>query len=211
MELKEDFYKFALKRLGYKSRKDLYENLCIKAIVDSYRRISKLQGLENDIRDRFILDLEKENPLTSSLIQNDILQLDFERYHFVSSKEKRRTDIVFFISGIGKFTFECKRLFQKTNKNIYYFNEGLKRFLDLKYAFNENYGGMLGFIISGDILTILNDINNKLKMPPYISKELNLLSQQCVDWTHSFQSKHIRIDNTKIHIYHLFFEFSSEK
>lgn len=130
MKLEEEYYQFGLEKLGYKSKKDLYENLYLKAIVDSYQRINKSIALENEIRDRFILDLERENLLTKDLIQNNILQLDFERQHFVSPTEKRRTDIVFFITGFGKFTVECKRLFKQPSKNREYLDKGLKRFIE---------------------------------------------------------------------------------
>lgn len=210
MNLKQDYYRFGLLKLNYKSKKDLYENLYIKAIVDAYQRINKSAALENEIRDRFILDLEKENEFTKDLIQNEILQLDFERPHFVSPSEKRRTDIVFFISGFGSFTIECKRLFKESSKNEEYIDEGLKRFIELKYSSKESYAGMIGFIISGDILTITSDLNEKVKDCFFVLRQSNFLSKRCVNWKYSFQSKHNRINNTKIHIYHLFFEFLIE-
>lgn len=207
MNLKQEYYRFGLLKLNYKSKKDLYENLYIKAIVNAYRRINKSAALENEIRDRFILDLEKENKLTRDLIQNEILQLDFERPHFVSPTEKRRTDIVFFISGFGRFTIECKRLFKESSKNEKYIDEGLKRFIELKYSSKESYAGMIGFIISGDILTTMHNLNVKVKNYHFVLSENNLLTKKCVDWKYSYQSKHNRLNNTKIHIYHLFFKF----
>ena len=162
MKLKEEFYQFGLERLNYRSKKDLYENLYLRSTVDTYRRINKSAALENEIRDRFILDLERKNQLTRDLIQNDILQLDFERQHFVSPSEKRRTDIVFFITGFGKFTVECKRLFKEPSRNEEYINEGLKRFVELKYSENEAYAGMIGFVVSGNIRTITEDVSTKV-------------------------------------------------
>jgi hypothetical protein len=44
----------------YKSKRDLYENLYLKAIIDSYIRIDKTQDFENNIRDRFVWDLETD-------------------------------------------------------------------------------------------------------------------------------------------------------
>lgn len=207
MKLKQEYYQYGLGKLGYKSKKDVYENLYLKAIVDSYRRIDKTPGLENEIRDRFIFDLERENLLTKNLIQNNILQLDFERQHFVSKLEKRRSDIVFFLSGFDRFIIECKRLFKEVSKNSEYINEGLKRFVELKYSDKANFAGMMGFVVAGNILSITNDLSAKVKDYFFALTQSNLSTKTCVDWEYSFQSKHNRMNNTQIHIYHLFFEF----
>ena len=207
MKLKEEFYLFALEKLNYKSRKDLYENLYLRAIVDSYQRINKSAAPENEIRDRFILDLERENELTKDWIHNDIMQLDFERQHFVSPSEKRRADIVFFITGIGKFTIECKRLFKESSRNQEYINEGLKRFVELKYSKNEGYAGMIGFVVSGNIRTITENLRWKVGNYFFVSEQSSLLRKKCIGWEYSFESKHHRTNNTQIHVYHLFFEF----
>ena len=180
MKLKEEFYLFGLEKLNYKSRKDLYENLYLRAIVDSYQRINKSTALENEIRDRFILDLERENELTKDLIHNAILQLDFERQHFVSPSEKRRADIVFFITGIGKFTIECKLLFKESSRNQEYINEGLKRFAEIKYSKDEGYAGMIGFVVSGNIRTITEDLSAKVGNYFFVLEQSSLLRKKCI-------------------------------
>ena len=207
MKLKDEYYKFGLEKLNYKSKKDLYENLYLKAIVDTFHRIDKSVALENDIRDRFVWDLERENKLTKDYIQNYILQLDFERQHFVSESEKGRTDIVFSLAGFDRFTIECKRLFKEPSKNEEYINEGLKRFVELKYSENEGYAGMIGFVVSGNIRTITEDLNTKVGNYFFVLEQRSLLREKCIGWEYSFQSKHHRTNNTKIHVYHLFFEF----
>lgn len=207
MGLREEYYQFGLEKLGFKSKKDVYENLYLKAIVDSYNRIDKTPDLENEIRDRFVLDLERKNVFTKDYIQNYILQLDFERGHFVSETKKRRTDIVFSLAGFDRFIFECKRLFSFPSKNAEYINEGLKRFVELQYSENESYAGMIGFVVSGNIFTITDHLMGKIKEYSFVLSHENLLRQKCADWQFSFQSMHNRVNNTKIHIYHLFFEF----
>ncbi len=207
MKLEKEFIQFVLEKLNFKSKRDLYENLYLKAIVETYHRINKSTGGENEIRDRFVWDLQRENKLTKDYIQKNLLQLDFEKQHFVSPTEKRRTDIGFFMTGIGNFTFECKRLFKERSKNEEYITEGMKRFIDLKYSEKESYAGMVGFIISGNILAIVNDVNAKVKDYFLVLTQSDLLTKTCVDWDYSFQSKHNRMNNTQIHIYHLFFEF----
>jgi hypothetical protein len=75
---KKSFMSFALDKLGYKSKEDLYENLYLKAFIDSYHRIGKDSILEGKIRDRFVFDLERENPLTKDWIQRQILFLNWQ-------------------------------------------------------------------------------------------------------------------------------------
>ena len=104
---REQFMSFWLDKLGFKSKKDLYENLYLKAFIDSYHRIGKDSILEEKIRDRFVFDLERENPLTKDWIQQQILFLNWERWINVSEEEKSRADISFSISG-------CENLLKKS-------------------------------------------------------------------------------------------------
>ena len=113
----------------------------------------------------------------------------------------------FFITGFGKFTVECKRLFKESSRNEEYVNEGVKRFFDLKYSEKESYVGMIGFVVSGKIVTITNHLMGKIKDYSFVLSHESFLRQKCVDWEFSFQSMHNRVNKTKIHIYHLFFEF----
>jgi len=205
MNNQERFMQNALGCLNYKSEQNLYEELYLKAIIDSYQRIDKSVDLENVIRDRFVFDLERKNHLTQDLVQKGILQLDFERTHFVSETEKRRTDIVFFISGFGNFTCECKRLFRQDSKNNEYIDEGLKRFIELKYSKNNQYSAMLGFVVDGEIDKIKTFLLKKCEANNYIKNEFT--EQEYFDWMNSFKTAHQRSDYTEIKMYHLLFSF----
>jgi len=201
---KKSFMSFALDKLGYKSKEDLYENLYLKAFIDSYHRIGKDSILEEKIRDRFVFDLERENPLTKDWIQRQILFLNWERWINVSEGEKSRADISFSISGCGEFMIECKRLKYADTR---YLDGGIKRFVELKYAKNDTHGGMIGFVIDGDIKKIVNNLKPKVKNFHFSDGFENLLMKRCLTWEPSFQSRHDRKDNTCIHLYHLFFDF----
>lgn len=209
MSKNQSYYKFGLQRLKYKSAQDLYEKLFLAAIIDSYGRIDKSADIENNIRDRFIWDLERNNTITKNFIDNNILLLDFERQHFVSQIEKRRTDIVFFISGFDKFIIECKCLHQQPSKNKSYIDEGLKRFVDLKYAEKNKYAGMIGFVVSGDISEIFYTTQDCVKT---FSPSNHSLSNKKIGigWNYSFESFHKRINNEDILIYHLLFPFCQQ-
>jgi hypothetical protein len=205
MDNQELYIQFGLGCLNYKSKQDLYENLYIKALVDSYQRADKSTDIENEIRDRFILDLINCNSYTSELVKKDILQIDFERWHFVSGTEKRRTDIVFFISGFGNFTVECKRLFHEESKNDEYTKNGLSRFINLKYSKENNYAAMVGFVISGDIDKIEKSILEKCQTVFFVENEFS--KQPSNSWENSFKTTHKRVNDSEINIYHLLFEF----
>ncbi len=205
MSKQEKYIQFNLRMLNYKSRQDLYERLYLKAIVGSYSRISHTPDTENVIRDRFVWDLENNNDLTKGLIQDGILQLDFERTHFVSIDEKRRTDLVFFISGLGNFTIECKRLFNQNSKNDEYIKNGLVRFTKLKYSKNNNCAGMLGFIVEDKQQQIFDGLRKKVLLYKYVNSKF--LEDEFKWGGMSLKSTHKRTDNSKIHIYHLLFDF----
>lgn len=207
MNDQDRYIKFGLSCLKYKSKQDLYENLYLKALVESYHRIDKSPAIENKIRDRFILDLENKNTLTSELVKKGILQIDFERQHFVSENEKRRTDLVFFISGFGNFIIECKRLFKDESKNNEYITNGLDRFIQLKYSKDTHYAAMSGFIINGDKEIIKRLLLEKCHAINFIENEFT--GNIYKNWKDSFRTTHIRSDNSQINIYHLFFEFTT--
>lgn len=205
MDNKSIFVQNALSQLGYKSKQDLYENLYLKAIVDSYSRIDKTPDIENNIRDRFIRDLEKYNAYTSKLINDCILKLNFEQWHLIDDSQKARTDIAFFISGIEDFIVECKILYSQLSKNKFYISDGLSRFIDKKYSKNNNYAAMMGFIVSGELYTIINTLKTQV---------LNIAKKKLSDkkgipfWELSFISTHDREQANPINIYHLFFNFN---
>ncbi|MCK4762601.1 MAG: hypothetical protein KAW12_10430 [Candidatus Aminicenantes bacterium] len=203
---KEQFINFALDTLRYKSKEDLIENLYLEAFVDTYRRINETSLLENEIRDFFIEDFEQVNVLTKNLIQQQILILNWERWINVSSGEKSRADISLSISGF-EFIIECKRL---KHADIKYVNEGVKRFVELKYAEKDTCAGMVGFVIAGKIVNIIDDLKPKVRDFSFTPGAEHFLQTKCVDWRHSFQSKHKRVNGAGIRLYHLFFDFVPE-
>lgn len=199
----ETFMTFALARLDFRSKEDLFENLFLAAIIDSYQRIVKSSTLEEEIRDMFITDFEQVNPMTRDLIKDKILILNWERWINAPGNTKTRADISLAISGF-EFIIECKRL---KSADFKYIDEGIKRFVQLKYAESDSYAGMMGFVIDGDIERIVETLKVKIKDFHYTAGFESLLERNCVNWKHSFQSKHNRDNNIPIHLYHLFFDF----
>ena len=190
----------------FSSKKEVFEKAYLQAIVDSYNsgRVDKTTGLENPIRDRIVFDLQNHNPITAQLYQSEILDIIPERVNMITQSEKSRADICFFWSGIGKFYVECKLVFQQPSKNKVYLTDGLIRFIELKYAKNNDYAAMIGFVVSGNITTIINQISKDTHV---FHKSEEAIKDSEISWNNLFNSTHKRIDERSIQIYHLFFEF----
>lgn len=196
-----DFINYNLSKLGYTSKQDIIENLFIKSLVDSYNRVDKNIGVENEIRDRVVKDLYTVDSEIRKWLQLKIIYLDWENWVFTHEFELGRTDIVFKLTGL-QFIIECKRLRDANNA---YITEGLERFISLRYARGDEFAGMIGFIIAGDKVEICKELKGKIDILPHTISISSILLPS------SFNSNHIRIDQTQIGIYHLFFDFNLSK
>lgn len=109
------------------------------------------------------------------------------------------------------FAFECKKLDAKTGISSLqqkYIDEGLARYIAGKYAKEVDFGGMLGFVVAGNVANIINDMKKKVKIYCFVHTHAHLLNILCNNCSTSFQSKHERENNLgNIHIYHLFLNF----
>ena len=135
-------------------------------------------------------------------------------------------DISFLHSYWNKdFNFECKNLdnnndllnkyvcyntYKKTSDNENIFDGGVLRYFNGKYSQNYNFGGMIGFVLSGDTLDIKNKITTKLKENLSTTPEGDLIrikdkSISLNDFT--FDSHHNRF-NSEFVIHHLLLNFS---
>lgn len=189
------------------TQKDVIECLYLKAILDSYHRIKSIPGrqtfTEYQIRNKIVYDLENNNEFLKYWIDEKIIQLTSES-QIIKEEELYRTDIVFFVSLLGSFVIECKRLRSAEQR---YLDDGVRRFVDLEYAQKDQFGCMIGFVVGGNILLINSKLASKVREYWYDKNFEHLLSIKCANWDTSFQSKHIRKDSSPIHIYHLFFSF----
>lgn len=202
MNKKNQFIQFGLEMLGYKSKQDLIENLFIRSIYDSYSRINKNIGVENDIRDRFIFDFYHESALLKGLINKNILFVNWERWVFKNEDDLGRTDLSFALSGI-EFIVECKRL---KSASSHYIDEGLYRFINKDYSENESHAGMMGFVIEGAIKSICSILKEKCKQESFC--ENNFAISEKNNAQNSFVTSHFREGTVAINVYHLFFEFN---
>lgn len=210
--MNEDFSNLWLSHFPFKTKEDLYINLYIKAIIESYKFIDKsfnklAKDDENKIRNRFYWDLTERNPITKKYVDSNLLKISFEDWKMVSEIEHRRVDLKFFISCFGSFEIECKIFSGKQTIKGQYLSNGLIRFIELKYSKNDNAAGMIGFVVSDDTSAIFNsNINNAETFYPTDPTQ-PIQSPINTNWKHGFISFHERKDKSEIKIYHLLFEF----
>ncbi|MFH1194734.1 MAG: hypothetical protein V1720_03415 [bacterium] len=128
------------------------------------------------------------------------------------------------------FVVECKNLDDSSQSlKEYVFNEresngGVYRFLINKYSSFLDFGGMLGYVKSGNIDTIIHNIKNGISILQCESNtgikfgesiEPKLLDQLILNKEHTFQSMHTRIDLeteriiSPIQMFHILFNFSN--
>lgn len=191
-----------LKALGFASEQRVIEELFLKAILDAFDRIEVKFMLEEAIRDALVRDLETQNAYTKDYLTNNFFFLSFEHWENVSETERSRSDLVLFTTGMA-FVIECKLLRFADAK---YIDEGLRRFVEMKYSRNSNFAGMLGFIIKGKPENIIKNLKKKVKQFHLLPESEYLLEETVLDYPLSFQSKHLRENQTPIHIYHLFLD-----
>lgn len=127
------------------------------------------------------------------------------------------------------FVLECKPIDTTKTKVDAYIHKivkskgedgGLYRFLINKYATNKPFGGMLGYITSGNPKQVINSLKKKIEVCEIRQKDLcfgnlqnrELLNTTIVDINYSFQSNHTRVYDSQmispIHIFHLFFDLT---
>jgi len=202
MNTGNQIFLFALRLMGYDDTEDLIENFVLSSIIDTFSRIKTKEHLEEKIRDLIVKDLENTNPKMTPMLKDKTFNLSPERWQNTPDEGKARTDLHFSMSGF-EFVLECKTLKSAETK---YLEKGLKRFIELRYAANDDFAGMLGFIIAGNPEEIVKKLKEKVKEFHPASNIEILLEKKCLEQELSFQSKHTRTNNTEIHIFHLFFD-----
>ena len=127
------------------------------------------------------------------------------------------------------FVLECKPIdTTKTKADAYIHKKtksqdedgGLYRFLINKYSTNKPFGGMLGYIISGNPQQVIDNLKKKIQTFRIKRGSLcfgnlqnsELLDAHIANFNYCFQSNHTRIYEGQIiipiHIFHLFFDLT---
>lgn len=200
--MKQDYSDDFKNACRFSSKKEV-ENLCYMALIDSYTRVKQVEKIhslnENGIRDEFVIDLVQTNKLISLAVENYIIIIIPECWDPV---KRNRTDIEFVLPSYKRrLIFECKKLSSAEKR---YLDDGLIRFIELKYAEKEPDGGMIGFVVNGNFIKTISKLKEKVKCFHII----RLIDKQVLNYKYSFQSLHKRKNSTHILISHLFFKFS---
>ncbi|HBF88273.1 MAG TPA: hypothetical protein DDX39_06485 [Bacteroidales bacterium] len=124
-----------------------------------------------------------------------------------------------------EFHFECKNLNDSqdlVNKYVYYntykkdsnneniFDGGVYRYFNGKYAQKLDFGGMIGFVLEGDVLSAKNEIISKLNEKFNTTSDgdlIRIVDNSIEENEFTFDSYHNRFSSEFI-IHHLLFNFS---
>lgn len=129
-------------------------------------------------------------------------------------------DIVIHNTNWGSdFCFECKNLDGSQdliNKYVFYKmspiknDGGVYRYFNGKYAQNQNFGGMIGFVLNGDINDLKNKVKIKLqtKFDTSPNGDLKQITDNAINGNEfTFDSIHLR-KNENFTLHHIFFDFN---
>jgi hypothetical protein len=149
----------------------------LQLVVDTWQSFSKPASSDHEvpISRRFCEDLRrgKDQRSLPFSIWPESSETDPE-----SGKELGRIDIRF-VHGYRErvyFAFECKRLrINQSNQNIgeYVGKNGMVRFINGKYAKSLDSGGMIGYVMDGEVTKAIAAVSNAIENK---SDKLNLLA-----------------------------------
>lgn len=173
---------------------------------------------ENKIRDILLIDYLKNNSIRNQVRLTEYL---FDR-EVPEDNSDGRTDIKIqtqntFTDTQAYYTIECKRLDNQnptgtSGLNAKYIEEGIMRFVSRRYSSFHGINGMIGFIVEcmnvgeniANINRLLQDNFTKANTDTPLT-EIAFIEN--VDY--QYYSKHFDIENKKLKLYHLMFDFSS--
>ena len=140
----------------------------VKAAWDQLEKPGQ-DAREDDISKRLYVALVngKDRNTHAFLIRYQDVEVDDDL-----SKESGRKDIVFFPSLFDEpiyFCLEAKRLNalvsgQRRSLADEYVKEGMQRFVEGKYSRHVRHGGMLGYVLDGDIDRAIANVSNCIRL-----------------------------------------------
>ena len=188
---------------------------CYKMMLSDKVRIA---NNENLIRDELLIKYLKNNEIRNKIQLTKYL---FDR-EVPEDNTAGRTDIKVqtintFSDQSAYYIIECKRLDNQningtTGLNAKYIENGIMRFVKLKYSTNNNLNGLIGFIVGSlDIQKNIENINKLLETHFADANTKTKLTVACFiqHFDHSYFSIHKRKkDKQNIKLYHLMLDFS---
>jgi hypothetical protein len=217
--------------------KDLDDEFWKKWIF--YHLLTFYQNYDNaELKNKIENERKKQIPRIEREIAKFIrLWLNNDRqfnYHFAADGEKTNDEDIegYYDISISNtywtrknFYIECKNLdssqdlvnkyicyntYRKDNNNENIYDGGVFRYFNGKYAQDCDFGGMIGFVLEGDIPTVkkklITKLNEKFKTTPD-GDLLRILDNSIEQNNFTFDSIHTRL-NTEFTLHHLLFNFS---
>jgi hypothetical protein len=109
------------------------------------------------------------------------------------------------------YCIEAKRLYRSDSVSKYVDDEGVGAFICGDYAKNDGFGGMIGYVQSGDVQEWLNKIEANLGSAPHLIRQLNGAATVPTSFrkgpTICFLSRHWRNSGEVIDLTHVIFVF----
>ena len=188
-----------------KSYKKMYKN---KNYINSIKKVVNYSKkpiediLRNHLYDCMML-INREEELNYFISKEDPTTSDY------SNETNGFIDIAIYLSYYKKkcFSLECKRISKDKSIKSSYINKGIKRYIDLKYVESMKVAGMIGFVEEGQYSQFSNKVANKIKET--VNKKENCFSDVSEHYKHNYvyYSKHKRVNQKNIKIYHMLFDF----
>lgn len=129
----------------------------------------------------------------------------------VCETHEGRTDITFELGGHHRFIWECKRL-HHNGKTLYseYRSEGVMRFITGKYSKVEAVGGMLAFVMDGNIGNAIKGVEQHLFAYKEALKILGEGFSACESPVDARLRESLHFPNRDLTISHCFLPFNVE-
>lgn len=193
---------------------------CYKMMIKD--NVSVPQNDENRIRDILYNDYLNNNKIRNYLkLRPYLFDCEVAEYdkkgHLTGYVDFKISTQNTFVESNAYYSIECKRLDNKkpmgtTGLNADYIKEGIMRFVTVQYSSHRGINGMIGFVvgkmnIDNNIKSINGLLTNNYKST---NTQKKLTHVDCIKkFKYSYYSIHNDIEDKKIKLYHLMFDFSA--
>lgn len=183
----------------------------IQLVLDSWAGFKTSERYEVEITRRFCARLRanQEALKLPFLIDIEAILLNED-----GSVQEGRLDIRFINGYLCKvyFALECKRLRVKqpsgfTSLAVEYVKEGMARYVSGQYAGGQDVGGMLGYVMDGQVDSAIGDVRTaieKRRDDLRMGQNDTLRSSSCIDSPHVRESWHRCGRQQRFVVHHIF-------
>jgi hypothetical protein len=198
--------------------KTAYISKAIKLIIESYAQIVNDHALigecpKEPTRRNCLIHYMNRNNENSKIFLS--INAESETYDEETFESLGRIDIKLAISYNCDYyySFECKRFLKSTLGSAKikkdYIDDGVQRYIDLKYSPKMNEAGMIAFVETGNINKAAVRIKEVIQSISQKGTSTEDLSDKYLH-KHVYLSTHKRVNDTNINISHVILDFTSK-